>query len=215
MKPNTKITAAATDYIICDGWGHFFSAASRKETTTRWVISKLTENVVDAQFLIDPGRMRWHYLDGQRMTDLAQSVRDNDVLDDPAIWSLQESTTPPSWMKTPLQQAAFAGSTKECVRLIELGTDVNEVTSQSLDSALHFAASEGCTPTCVALLELGAVASAKNAQGYTALDLANESNYVATCAALRAWSTRCSAIQVVAEIEFGRLKQSTKALHAP
>lgn len=65
-------------YLTSEGWGHFF--ISNSEVETRWVIDRSSQNLIDAQLKGTNGA--WLELDGAQAADLANSLRDNDVLED-------------------------------------------------------------------------------------------------------------------------------------
>lgn len=64
-------------FLIDEGWGHIF--AGNTEKTTRWVVDRRTSSLVAAQV---ETRGKWDDLTQAEAEDLAESLRDNDVLED-------------------------------------------------------------------------------------------------------------------------------------
>ncbi|WP_371436358.1 hypothetical protein [Polaromonas sp.] len=75
-KPDTR-TKKEPRFIASDNWGHIFSG--KTESLTRWVIDRSTNTLIDAE--VCGFGARWTPLDTANAEDLADSLRDNDVLE--------------------------------------------------------------------------------------------------------------------------------------
>jgi len=94
-------------YLVCEGWGHIF--AGTHEQTTRWVMDRAGGTVVGAEVLGGVGGGQWVQLGHKQIDDLAASLRDNDVLDDPQSWGLEEVHQVPDWAMQRPGEASFTG----------------------------------------------------------------------------------------------------------
>jgi hypothetical protein len=89
---------------------------------------------------------------------------------------------------TPLHVAAQEGSTEAVRVLLENGADPNLLSEEQTSATpLHFAAKKGYTEIVSLLLQHGANAKAKNADGKTAEELAEEAQQAAVVALFKQW----------------------------
>lgn len=91
----------APSYLVAESWSHMF--VDKVDVTVRWVLKPETFEVVAAQ--VHSGGV-WHALRDQAVRDLAQSLRDNDVVDSSSEFDLQSVKVPPLWALRSQQEAA-------------------------------------------------------------------------------------------------------------
>lgn len=87
-------TAEIPRFLQSDGWGHIF--AGDAEQITRWVLDRATGGLIAAEV---KGHMGWKSLSPDEKNDLAESIKDNDVLASPEDFEgdVVESGVLPEW----------------------------------------------------------------------------------------------------------------------
>lgn len=85
-------------YLVAQNWSHIF--VGKTDSITRWVyrLGSVDEGVVFAQILGEMGR--WHQLDRVAISDLQESIHDNDIPDTYlTAWSSEVEAMPqlPAW----------------------------------------------------------------------------------------------------------------------
>lgn len=185
-------------YVTSEGWGHIF--AGNKETTTRWVLDRESDQLVDTQLLDTRAGMVWKFLSKRLTADLLEDIRCNDVDSDPDTWGVIESNQLPGWARSPLQQMASLGDVNGCLKAIASGTPIDERHGGTGNTALHFAALFEQIEVCIALLEAGSDSDARNVEGLTPAQAAAEAKGHQTHAAISAWRARHEAGQALIEL---------------
>lgn len=87
--------------------------------------------------------------------------------------------------RTVLHAASFSGNAELVDVLLQKGASVNTCTSTDRRTALHWAVQKGCVETVRLLVQYGADAMVRDAQGYSAVDIARSKGYVEIMAFLK------------------------------
>ena len=81
-------------YIYSSSWGHIFTG--KREEITRWVFDRIKNNLIIAQVLQSSN---WIDLDKYHKKDILESIFDNEAIDKPDAFGLEECETFPEWIK--------------------------------------------------------------------------------------------------------------------
>lgn len=119
-------------FLVSEGWGHFF--VGNTESTTRWVLDRLTEKLAYAEVAgTGPKSSTWYPLSAAKKDDLRESlVQANDILRDLGNFEVEELDRLPEWAAQALEDQADVKLTRQ--RL----ADIESVREQLVDrSALE------------------------------------------------------------------------------